>query len=41
MLNEYSAIGPVKNLGGEIVDLWKANSVYLNCIGFQVCRGKS
>lgn len=32
------AIGEVKNLGRETVDLWEAN-LYLSCFGFQVYRG--
>lgn len=36
-----NAIGHIKNLGGELVDLWKANNLYLSYIVFCVCRGKS
>lgn len=35
-----NAVGQVKNLGRETVDLWETYNLYLSCFGFQVWRGK-
>lgn len=35
-----NAIGHIKNLGGELVDVWKANNLYWVVLDFRYVEGK-